>query len=210
MVTGSYILQSNHARFNQTETDPSCPMCEYKCEDMPHFITECIALEEVRQSILPKLLLLYEKHEISKDRDQLTIEILNCGQDIETSTCTRKKDHKKYKILLKNPCSCAKKANLASLLCLKLHNKHNDLLCEKNDTIKTTKKGNSKNKILKDKDKVRNKDTDACIHAESARALCCDKCERWQRIKCQDILTKNPTSLLSNTVYQSHGNALNV
>ena len=195
MVTGSYILQSNRARFNQTETDPSCPMCGYKCEDMPHFITECSALEEVRQSILPKLLLLYEKHEISKDRDQLTIKILNCGPDIETSTCTRKKDHKKYKILLKNPCPCVKKANLASLLCLKLHNKRNDLLYEKNDMIKTTKKGNPKNKILKDKDKVRNKDTDACIHCckkvtESAKALCCDKCERWQHIKCQNILTE--------------------
>ena len=35
MLTGSYILQSNRARFNQHEVDPTCPLCSAATEDIP-------------------------------------------------------------------------------------------------------------------------------------------------------------------------------
>jgi hypothetical protein len=51
MLTGSYILQSNRARFNQFNVDPTCQLCGKAVEDLPHFICECQVLTPIRDSV---------------------------------------------------------------------------------------------------------------------------------------------------------------
>ena len=50
--TGTYILQTNRAKFNQNDVNPICQLC-HKCEETPqHFIIDCEALAEDRDPIL--------------------------------------------------------------------------------------------------------------------------------------------------------------
>jgi hypothetical protein len=165
-------------------------MCNHGNEDLPHFLIECNALEECRKTILPQLITMFDNPELNNDRRALTIEILNCGPDLKTSACPRKKEHRKSKVLIRNPCMCVKKANLASLLCLKLHNKRNDILYEKS-TVKKKKK--SKSKEPKSKESVQTK-VDKCIQcrkgvSEEDKAICCDSCNQWQHVTCKKIMT---------------------
>lgn len=66
LVTGTYILQSNRAKFNKYEVDSTCPLCRIESEDRAHMLTRCPALSCVRTDLL---------HQI-----RLTI-INNCGPD---------------------------------------------------------------------------------------------------------------------------------
>ena len=52
LATGTYILQTTKARFNQNSVDPTCILCGSGDETMEHFILQCSALDEVRQPIL--------------------------------------------------------------------------------------------------------------------------------------------------------------
>ena len=36
LISGSYILQTNRARFNQNKVNPTCPLCKSAPEDLPH------------------------------------------------------------------------------------------------------------------------------------------------------------------------------
>ena len=65
LITGTYILQSNKARFNQNKVDPTCPLCNEEDEDLQHFILRCPALEDVRKRSLPPLVELLKCHNIS-------------------------------------------------------------------------------------------------------------------------------------------------
>ena len=52
VLTGTYILQTNRAKFNQNDVNPICQLC-HKCEETPqHFIIDCEALAEDRDPIL--------------------------------------------------------------------------------------------------------------------------------------------------------------
>ena len=51
LLSGTYILQSNRAAFNQTKIT-TCPLCERGDEDIHHFLISCEALEPVRKSRL--------------------------------------------------------------------------------------------------------------------------------------------------------------
>ena len=48
MLTGTYILQSTRAKYNQHEVDATCLLCGGDTEDMVHFIVMCPTLHEVR------------------------------------------------------------------------------------------------------------------------------------------------------------------
>ena len=52
IVTGTYILQSNRASFNQNEVDPTCLLCKTRAETLSHFLLHCAILESIRESIL--------------------------------------------------------------------------------------------------------------------------------------------------------------
>ena len=87
MLSGSYILQTNRAKFNQNTIDPTCVMCNNGDEDMPHFLTECTALEECRNSILPQLISMFDDSVCTENIHDLTMDILNCGPQLKTSSC---------------------------------------------------------------------------------------------------------------------------
>ena len=56
MLTGTYILQSTRAAFNQTKIT-LCQMCKQEDEDMEHFIFRCPTLSSARDHLLKILLM---------------------------------------------------------------------------------------------------------------------------------------------------------
>ena len=60
LLTGTYTLQSNRARFNQFNVDPICPLCKREPETREHFIVTCESLKDVRTPYLVKLRTLFD------------------------------------------------------------------------------------------------------------------------------------------------------
>lgn len=56
ILTGTYIFQSNRAKFNQNEVNPLCQMCHKDNETLKHFLLDCQELESVRKPILKDFL----------------------------------------------------------------------------------------------------------------------------------------------------------
>ncbi|KAH3831757.1 hypothetical protein DPMN_105027 [Dreissena polymorpha] len=52
LMTGTYTLQSTRSRFNKSEVDPTCRICNCAEETMLHFLLECTVLDIVRKPIL--------------------------------------------------------------------------------------------------------------------------------------------------------------
>jgi hypothetical protein len=48
LLTGTYVLQSNRARFNQHEVTSTCLLCEEEAETVCHFILRCKKLDQAR------------------------------------------------------------------------------------------------------------------------------------------------------------------
>ena len=51
-MTGTYILQSNRAAFNQNAIDPTCLLCKNGEETIKHFLLSCTALSSAREPII--------------------------------------------------------------------------------------------------------------------------------------------------------------
>ena len=62
LLSGTYILQKNKAKFNQYEVSSLCPLCGVESEDIVHFMLTCEKLEEVRQPFITKLQKLITSH----------------------------------------------------------------------------------------------------------------------------------------------------
>ena len=58
IATGTYILQTNRASFNQNEVDPTCMMCRNGDGTMQHFLLQCPVLSEIRDPVI-KLVVAY-------------------------------------------------------------------------------------------------------------------------------------------------------
>ena len=54
LLTGSYPLQTNTAKFNKSEVDPTCKLCNSSPEDTYHFLLACPALEDRRKKFYPQ------------------------------------------------------------------------------------------------------------------------------------------------------------
>lgn len=52
LMTGTFILQSNRAKFNQNEVNPTCQLCYAEDETIQHFLLQCETLETIRKHIL--------------------------------------------------------------------------------------------------------------------------------------------------------------
>ena len=52
ILTGTYILQTNRAKFNQNEINPVCQLCWNADETIQHFLLDCSYLENVRKPII--------------------------------------------------------------------------------------------------------------------------------------------------------------
>lgn len=55
LLTGTYVLQANRAKFNQFEVVPTCSICNKEPEDRSHFILSCMLLEETRRHHIEKI-----------------------------------------------------------------------------------------------------------------------------------------------------------
>ena len=64
LVTGSYILQDKSAKINKFDPDPTCRLCGYEAEDVPHFLMRCEALSRSRQQGMNKILKVYKNMSI--------------------------------------------------------------------------------------------------------------------------------------------------
>ena len=86
LLTGSYILQENRARFNQYNIDATCALCRDGHESRMHFLVVCSRLQFVRQNYIERLkgILYLENSEIIADSyisdpEKLTQIILDCS-----------------------------------------------------------------------------------------------------------------------------------
>lgn len=55
MATGTYMLQTHKAKFNQAEVDPTCPICRLEEENLQHVLTRCPIYNEIRNELLPNI-----------------------------------------------------------------------------------------------------------------------------------------------------------
>lgn len=60
MSVGTYILQSNRARFNQFMVAKVCPLCQLDDETLDHFLLRCRVLQLVREPFINQLRLILE------------------------------------------------------------------------------------------------------------------------------------------------------
>jgi hypothetical protein len=56
ILTGTYTLQSNRAKFNQHDVDPTCLLCKEGPENRQHFIFTCKITEPARKKFLTKII----------------------------------------------------------------------------------------------------------------------------------------------------------
>ena len=105
MLTGSYILQSKRARFNQDEVDPTCPQCSATTDDIPQILMECPALKPAHDKHLPTLSNLCKSLDITvpKCKNEWCALILNCG---DRQSCPHSGGQPKQWITI--PCKCKK------------------------------------------------------------------------------------------------------
>jgi hypothetical protein len=85
LLTGTYTLQGNLARFNQNRVDPTCKLCKQHPEDRAHFLASCSFTQDLRKDAVTSLL------EITANTDT--------HDDIEEAT----KTEGRYAALLLNP-----------------------------------------------------------------------------------------------------------
>ena len=85
LMTGTYVLQSNRAKFNQYSVDPTCLLCGDDTEDMIHFLLKCWSLSEPGDQFMEKISSILteyqgtkEQKQIFKDFDLLAALILDC------------------------------------------------------------------------------------------------------------------------------------
>ena len=92
MLTGTYLLQSNRAAFNNVQVDPTCMLCKESEETLTHFILECSVLDSVRKPILEEITLLLEEAGVdfvnSSSDTQLQLildhhKLIKCASSIE-------------------------------------------------------------------------------------------------------------------------------
>ena len=55
LMKGTYVLQSNRAKFNQYSVYPMCLLCGDNAEDMIHFLLKCRCLSEPRDQFMEKI-----------------------------------------------------------------------------------------------------------------------------------------------------------
>ena len=60
LLTGTYPLQSNRARFNQFKVNPQCPLCKKQPKTREHFIVICEMLKPVITPYICKIRTLFQ------------------------------------------------------------------------------------------------------------------------------------------------------
>ena len=55
LLTGTYILQENRAKFNQYTIDDTCTLCRANAETRVHFLVECSRFSNLRQGLIQSM-----------------------------------------------------------------------------------------------------------------------------------------------------------
>ena len=125
LLTGTYVLQANRAKFNQFNVNPTCKICGEEAEDRLHFILRCNALEANRRHHIKKICDILNKSYSSATvqkivGNQLTMLqiILDC-----THNSLKKMD---FEPQIKMLCDTIEPAS--RMLCYSLHVKRSSLL----------------------------------------------------------------------------------
>ena len=83
ILTGTYTLQANRAKFNQYEVDPTCPLCQKGSENRKHFILLCPVTEAARVKFLLKIINIISTSTVTnvdvQDDDILLQLIVDCS-----------------------------------------------------------------------------------------------------------------------------------
>ena len=85
LMTGTYVLQSVRAKFNQYNVDPTCLLCGENPEDHEHFLLRCRSLAESRDSFIETIKSVLSQYLgdevqqcICRDSELLVALILDC------------------------------------------------------------------------------------------------------------------------------------
>jgi hypothetical protein len=86
LVTGTYILQGDRAKFNNNPVSAICPLCNLENESLYHFAVKCPQLQEVRQPFMDKLEGMINGHQVNGyqniiDRNLMLQLLLDCTHD---------------------------------------------------------------------------------------------------------------------------------
>ena len=86
LLTGTYILQENRARFNQCTVRDCCLLCGAGAQTRTHFIAGCSRLEHIRVKFIEQLITILSRKkplnvisEVLLDQDKLVDVILDCS-----------------------------------------------------------------------------------------------------------------------------------
>ena len=85
ILTDTYRLQSNKAKFNKYEVDPTCILCKKDSETLEHFVLNCEALKEKRDPYIDNILRSIQNSDIDTrsidtlDKRKLMELILDCS-----------------------------------------------------------------------------------------------------------------------------------
>ena len=129
LLSGSYILQSTMARFNQNQVNPTCPLCKSAPEDLPHFVLACPTLDKPRRKLLPRI------QKLAKDLGMFIPEdsaaqqckyLLNSANPDDCCACSGRR----VPIRQKHRCRCYNLNEMINDLCLDLHNQRTQALSQ--------------------------------------------------------------------------------
>ena len=128
ILSGSYILQSNRARFNQNQINPTCPLCHSAPEDLPHFILTCPSLDNARTKHLPSIFNAVSALGLSlpTNPEARCVSILNMINPKDCNLCHGGKNRKHSGIIglvsINRKCMCTLLNERINILCIDLHN----------------------------------------------------------------------------------------
>ena len=128
MLTGSYILQANRARFNQNSVDPTCPLCLSEPEDLPHFLLSCTKLSSTRNLYLPRIKRIASDLGIFLPEDYVSLckNLLNAADPDACCACSGRSKRSRQEVR----CKCSRMNELINQLCLDLHNDRTQVLSQ--------------------------------------------------------------------------------
>ena len=87
ITTGTYILQTTRATFNQNAVDPTCLLCNASTETLSHFLLDCTTLENIRQPILRDIKIVLKDSDIDLSNNQTLIQLLtDCSAIVDEKT----------------------------------------------------------------------------------------------------------------------------
>ena len=87
ITTGTYILQTNRASFNQNVVDPTCLLCKTSAETLSHFLIECVTLESIRQPILRDIKHMLRDSDLDLTDSEILLQLLtDCSAPVDTKT----------------------------------------------------------------------------------------------------------------------------